>query len=157
MIEVKKVSSVVLMEVRRNVLWPHLLDDKLAVIEVDKSESAIHLAAFHKGEVVGVASLFKQTCDRFPELLIDLEVRRLRAMGVKADFRGRGVGDLIVKKAQEILKEDGVGVIWCDAREVAWGFYLKQNFEFAKHLDGNECDSYLVPKVGLHKMMIKRI
>ncbi|MGY8918422.1 MAG: hypothetical protein ACKVJ6_09115, partial [Flavobacteriales bacterium] len=87
MIEVKKVTFDVLMEVRRNVLWPHLLDDKLAVIEVDKSESAIHLAAFYKGKVVGVASLFNQTCDRFPELLIDLEVRRLRAMGVKEDFR----------------------------------------------------------------------
>jgi phosphoribosylformimino-5-aminoimidazole carboxamide ribotide isomerase len=157
MIEVKKVTSEVLMEVRRNVLWPHLLDDKLAVIEVDKSESAIHLAAFYKGKVVGVASLFKQTCDRFPKLLIDLEIRRLRAMGVKEDFRGKGVGDLIVKKAQEILKEEGVGVIWCDAREAAWGFYLKQNFEFAKHLDGDECDAYLVSKVGLHKMMMKRI
>jgi GNAT superfamily N-acetyltransferase len=150
MIEVKEVTSDVLMEVRRNVLWPHLLDDKLAVIEVDKSDSALHLAAFYKGKVVGVASLFKQTCDRFPELLIDLEVRRLRAMGVKEDFRGKGV-------AQEILKEEGVSVIWCDAREVAWGFYLKQNFEFARHLDGDECDAYLVSKVGLHKMMIKRI
>jgi len=149
------VDSEVLRCVRHKVLWPHLANSKQAVIDVDNSQSAIHLAAFFKGNVVGVASLFSQNCERFPGLFTSLKVRRLRAMGVLDNMRGGGVGTLIIQKAIEELKGAGVDVVWCDAREAAWDFYERQGFKFGGQKNGENLDAYHVPNVGLHKIMFK--
>ena len=155
MVEVKRVDSQVLRSVRHKVLWPHLANSKQAIIDIDNSKGAIHLAAFYKGDVVGVASLFNKKCERFPGLFKSLKVRRLRAMGVLDNMRGAGVGALIIQKAIEELKGDGVDVVWCDAREVAWGFYELQGFKFGGQMNGEDLEAYQVPNVGLHKIMLK--
>jgi hypothetical protein len=157
-VEVKQVDSLELREVRYKVLWPHLESMEDAVIDIDSSEGAIHLAAFdERGKVVGVASLFVQDCDRYPNEFKGLNVYRLRAMGVLEEVQGRGVGASVIMKAQELCKAEGMDLIWCDAREVAWVFYSKMGFEFASAKDGYECDAYDVRNVGLHKMMYKHI
>jgi hypothetical protein len=53
------------------------------------------------------------------------------------------------------LKGDGVDVVWCDAREVAWGFYELQGFKFGGQMNGEDLEAYQVPNVGLHKIMLK--
>ena len=150
---VKVVASEALQEVRFKVLWPHLSSAEEAVIDIDKSDGAVHLASYQDGEVVGVASLFAQQCERYPNVFPKKNAFRLRAMGVLDSVRGSGVGAQIINRAVELLKEKGVEVLWCDAREVAWGFYLKQGFKFAEDCDGYECEAYVVRNVGLHKMM----
>ena len=157
MVKVRRVDSEVLRCVRHKVLWPHLANSKQAVIDIDNSKGAIHLAAFYKGDVVGVASLFNQKCERFPELFKSLKVRRLRAMGVLDNRRGGGVGALIIQKAIEELKGEGVDVIWCDAREIAWGFYEIQGFKFGCQINREELEAYQIPNVGLHKIMFKSL
>lgn len=157
MISVLDVKWEVLKEVRYEVLWPHLESAEEARIDIDDSKGAIHLAAFKREEVVGVASLFLQNCDRFPRYFEGEKVYRLRAMGVLDKVRGNGVGEAIIKEAVKILKEEDVKVLWCDAREVAWGFYERCGFEFASNEEGYECDAYTVPNIGLHKMMYRRL
>ena len=157
MVEVRRVDSEVLRSVRHKVLWPHLANSKQAIIDIDNSKGAIHLAAFYKGDVVGVASLFNQKCERFPELFNNLKVCRLRAMGVLDNMRGGGVGTLIIQKAVEEMKGDCVDVIWCDAREVAWDFYEIQGFKFGCQINGEELEAYQIPNVGLHKIMFKSL
>tara|TARA_B100000767_G_C19565013_1_gene450737 strand:+ start:195 stop:668 length:474 start_codon:yes stop_codon:yes gene_type:complete len=157
MIEVRNVDSQVLKQVRHQVLWPHLENETQATIDIDQSEFAMHLAAFHNGNVVGVASLFRQNCDRFPQQFKSLKVRRLRAMGVLHHMRGEGVGSFIIQKAMKELKLEGVDVVWCDAREVAWGFYESQGFKYGKQINGEDFPAYTVPDVGLHKMMFKSL
>jgi GNAT superfamily N-acetyltransferase len=155
MVEVRRVDSEVLRGVRQKVLWPHLANSKQAILDIDNSKGAIHLAAFYNGDVVGVASLFSQNCERFPWLFTSLKVSRLRAMGVLDNMRGEGVGALIIQKAIEELKGEGVDVVWCDAREVAWGFYELQGFKFGGQSNGKDLEAYQVPNVGLHKIMFK--
>ena len=146
-----------LKEVRYEVLWPHLKSAEDARIDIDESEGAIHLAGIKGEEVVGVASLFLQECDRFSGFFEGEKVYRLRAMGVRAEARGNGVGEAIINEAVKILKAEDVKVIWCDAREVAWGFYKRCGFAFVADKDGIECDVYTVPNIGLHKMMFRRL
>ena len=144
-------------EVRYEVLWPHLESAEEARIDIDESKGAIHLAAFNGEEVVGVASLFLQNCDRFPGFFEEEKVYRLRAMGVLSKVQGTGVGAMIIQQALRVIKEEGVMVLWCDAREIAWGFYERCGFEFASDLEGYVCDAYSVPSIGLHKMMFRRL
>jgi len=157
MVKVRRVDSEVLRCVRHKVLWPHLANSKQAIIDIDHRKDSIHLAAFFKNDVVGVASLFNQKCERFPDLFKSLKVRRLRAMGVLDNRRGEGVGALIIQKSIEELKGEGVEVIWCDAREVAWGFYQIQGFKFGCQINGEELEAYQIPNVGLHKIMFKSL
>jgi GNAT superfamily N-acetyltransferase len=143
--------------VRYEVLWPQLESEEEARIDIDESKGAIHLAAIDGEEVVGVASLFLQNCDRFPGFFEGEKVYRLRAMGVLDKVQGKGVGVAIIKEALRIIEEEGVKVIWCDAREIAWGFYERCGFEFASGVEGYECEAYTVPNIGLHKMMFRRL
>jgi GNAT superfamily N-acetyltransferase len=143
--------------VRHKVLWPQLESEEEARIDIDESKGAIHLAAFNGEEVVGVASLFLQNCDRFPGFFEGDKVYRLRAMGVLNKVQGKGVGAAIIQEAMRIIEEEGVKVLWCDAREVAWGFYERCGFEFASGVEGYECEAYTVPNIGLHKMMFRRL
>jgi len=157
MTRVLSVEWELLKEVRYEVLWPHLESAEEARIDIDESKGAIHLAAFNGEEVVGVASLFLQNCDRFPGFFEEEKVYRLRAMGVLDKVQGKGVGAAIIQEALRVIKEEGVAVLWCDAREIAWGFYERCGFQFASGVEGYECDAYSVPSIGLHKMMFRRL
>ena len=157
MTRVLAVKWEVLKEVRHEVLWPHLKSAEDARIDIDEREGAIHLAGMEGEEVVGVASLFLQKCDRFSGFFEGEKVYRLRAMGVRSHVRGNGIGEAIINEAVDILKEEDVKVIWCDAREVAWGFYKRCGFAFVVDSEGVECDAYTVPNIGLHKMMYRRL
>ena len=157
MINVIQVEASALRGVRHKVLWPFMNSLEEAVIDIDQSEGAIHLAGVVSGKIVGCASLFIQDCHRYPEFFDEKKVYRLRAMGVDQELQGSGVGAAIIKEAEEACSRKGVKVIWCDAREIAWGFYTKQGFKFACQDDGYECEAYKVRNVGLHKMMYKRI
>lgn len=157
MIDVRVVKAEALKGVRFKVLWPHLSSESEANIDIDGSKGALHLAGVIDGEIVGCASLFVQDCDRYPGFFDGSKVYRLRAMGVLDKVRGKGVGAVIIEKAEQLCSENGANVIWCDAREVAWGFYSKQGFIYASCDDGYECEAYEVRNVGIHKMMYKNI
>ena len=157
MIEVFEVKAEVLKAVRFEVLWPHLHSSKEAIIDIDDSEGAIHLAGVVDSEVVGCASLFLQDCSRYPGFFSEAKVYRLRAMGVLDSVRGTGVGTEIIEKAELLCSENGANVIWCDAREIAWGFYSKNGFVYASCENGYDCEAYQVRNVGIHKMMYKNI
>jgi len=154
MIEVKIVPSEELHDVRFKVLWPHLHSSKEAVIDIDTTEGAIHLAAYKDNQVVGVASLFPQACARYPEMFPNMIAYRLRAMGVLHELQGEGVGAKIISFAlHHLAQTTPAQVLWCDAREVAWGFYSRCGFQFAQKFEGYECEAYELPNVGVHKMM----
>ena len=87
MTRVMTVQWEALKEVRYAVLWPHLKSAEDARIDIDEHEGAIHLAGMKGEEVVGVASLFLQNCDRFSGFFEGEKVYRLRAMGVLARVR----------------------------------------------------------------------
>ncbi|MBM71588.1 MAG: hypothetical protein CL847_02235 [Crocinitomicaceae bacterium] len=157
MIEVRRVKAKDLREVRFKVLWQYLNSASEANIDIDESEGAIHLAGVINGEIVGCASLFIQDCDRYPEIFKGTKVYRLRAMGVLESVQGMGIGAAIINHAENLCSKNEAQTIWCDAREIAWGFYSKLGFIYASCDDGYECDAYEVRNVGLHKMMYKHI
>ena len=67
-------------------------------------------------------------------------------MGTHPDYRKKGLGKLLIDFAKEQLKQNGVDLIWCDARIVATGFYQKQGFKIIG-------EQYEVPVIGPHYLM----
>ncbi len=129
---------------RHLVLWPHIAKEEDCIIDIDSREDAIHLGAFINDRLVSIGSLFKMNS---PKLYVENQYR-LRAMATHPDFRGKNAGKVLIEKACELLKQKGVEVLWCDAREAAIGFYTALGFQL---LD----ETYEVPCIGPHKFMWK--
>jgi ribosomal protein S18 acetylase RimI-like enzyme len=131
---------------RHLVLWPHIEKSEDCVIDIDTREDAIHLAAFDGERIVSIGSLFQMDSAK-----IDFKQQyRLRAMATHPDYRGMNAGRILVEYALDHLNTRGVQVLWCDAREIAVGFYESIGFEKLP-------EKYDIPKIGPHYFMWKVI
>lgn len=149
---IKRVTASDVRPLRHEVLWPHRNSPAACTIPEDEAADTRHLAAFNaRGVIVGVCSLFDQRSERFPEAIPrDDAVYRLRVMGTLPAVRGQGAGAALIAEVCATAKGLGADWVWCDAREVAWGFYERLGFAFVSGV-------YEVPKIGLHRMMAKRL
>lgn len=132
---------------RHRVLWQHKERMEDCVIDIDHRCDAIHLGAFDdKGNRVGVCSLFEMATPKLPD---DCQYR-LRAMATAPEVRGQGAGAVLVEEAKRCIAERGYDVLWCDARKVALGFYMRLGFD---RID----EWYDVPMIGPHQLMFVRV
>ena len=149
---VRAISAEETRSVRHVVLWPHKPNVESCVIDVDTDDHAHHVGAFDdQGKLVGVCSLYRQKSERFPEVISsDIHAVRLRVMGVLDEVRGKGAGAAMVDYACRWVASQGAEVLWCDAREVAFGFYQRMGFEFVSNF-------YHVEDIGPHRMMARKV
>lgn len=141
--QVEQISAEETKPLRHKVLWPHIELEKDCVIDIDQREDAIHLGCKDaQGNIIGVCSLFEMTTPKldFPKQY------RLRAMATDPEVRGAGAGRRIVQHALELIESKGYDVLWCDAREVALGFYERMGFD---RID----EWYQVRNIGPHQLM----
>jgi predicted GNAT family N-acyltransferase len=144
--EVKQIHPHLARPLRHRVLWPHIALEEECNIDIDLREDAIHLASFDGDRIVSVGSLFQMDS---PKINFSKQYR-LRAMATDPDYRGQRAGKVLVEKAMDILREKGADVLWCDAREIAVGFY--ESLGFIKLPE-----KYDIPKIGPHYFMYKII
>ena len=74
---------------------------------------------------------------------------KLRQMAVSENERGKGLGALLIRKTEKILKDEGYLEIELHSRGYAKGFYLKSGFEQV----GKELEEIGIP----HIKMVKKI
>lgn len=145
-VDIRKGSVDEIRELRYKVLWPHLDGADACQIPPDTVGSTFHMIALLQNKVVGTATFIIDINEKFEEK----NQYRLRAMATDPEVRGYGIGAKIVEKAIDELKNQGVKLLWCDARLIATGFYEKQNFKIKGQV-------YQVPKIGPHKLMYKEL
>jgi GNAT superfamily N-acetyltransferase len=127
-----------LQELRKNMT----LSEK---IPGDFDESTVHLGLFEDDQLACIATFMPANSDLFKE-----KQYRLRGMATDEIHQKKGYGKAVLLKAEELLKERGIDLIWCNARVVALGFYKKLGYETI----GEEFD---IPQIGGHFVMFKRI
>ncbi len=122
-----------LLPLRQRVLRPELAAE-YARFDGDGDPSTLHIAARLGGDVVGVASLFRVAPpEREPHSVIPVAAAaglpwQLRGMATEHDYRGRGVGRWMVAACLQHVFDAGGGVVWCNARTEAAGFYERLGF-----------------------------
>lgn len=109
---------------------------------VDGEEGVFHLGVIHNGLVVGIGTFMPEKHQNLPAF-ID---HRLRAMATHPEYRGQGVGRMLIRHAEAELREAGVGGIWADARKVALGFYASLEWDVTGPF-------YEVPNRGPHRLV----
>jgi predicted GNAT family N-acyltransferase len=111
----------------------------------DDAPSTYHAGAWAEGDLIGVASVYRETEDGGT----DGPDWRIRGMVVETPWRGRGVGGALLRAviAHCALQQDG-GLLWCNARTAVEPFY--RHFGFVR--EGSEFDlPPLGPHIRLHR------
>jgi GNAT superfamily N-acetyltransferase len=88
----------------------------------DKDTSSGHFAAYLEDKIVGVASIFVEPETGGPGIW------RLRGMAVDPEQQGSGQGAALIYRVRDFVHRSGGGLIWCNARLSAEGFYSKLGY-----------------------------
>ena len=115
-------------------------------MEGDQLKSTKHIGAFIDSRCVGVLSLFLSKTDKLP----NVPQYQLRGMAVHPEFQKKEIGKNLVLFSENELRKKDVEVLWCNAREVAVGFYKKLNYEVIS-------DAFHIPDIGPHYIMVKKL
>lgn len=134
---VSEVPERATLPLRQQVLRPHQRVEDVA-LGGEETSGALNFAALTTaGEIVGTAWV---ALEGAPEQMapvmraasvLGLTGRqwRLRCMATRSDARGAGVGALVLGAVLTHVGGAGGGLLWCNARVAATGFYLSQGFE----------------------------
>lgn len=115
------------------------------ILENDEDTSSFHLGFLVDEEIVCVASFHQQNKDDFIGIGY-----QLRGMATNTVFQSKGYGNRLVNFAIVYLRGQKANYLWCNAREVAFKFYLGLGFEFIS-------DKFEIVGIGTHRVMYLKI
>jgi GNAT superfamily N-acetyltransferase len=119
MISIEQIRPELTWRLRRDVLYP---GQKLFEMELEEDRDGTHFGAFKDNKLVAVVSLFQKGDDfQFRKLAVDPEVQKI------------GVGTALLNYITNYAADNGGKRIWCNARNTAFGFYLKAGFKLTGH------------------------
>jgi len=114
MISIEQIAPENTWRLRRDVLYP---GKKMFEMEMAADTEGIHFGAFVDDKLAGVISLFREGADF-----------QFRKLAVDPAFQRRGIGGSLLKQVIDHATENSGSRIWCNARDTAFGFYLKAGF-----------------------------
>ena len=140
-IVVQQVAVNRILELRHAVLRADLPKES-ARFDGDEAPGTIHVAACQGDLVVGCATYVRQGFE-------GEDAYRLRGMATAPQWQRHGLGHRLLTHAEELLRNDPIRLRWCNAREPAIGFYLKEGWTVVSEL-------FDIPTAGPHRRMIRR-
>ncbi|PHR92726.1 MAG: GNAT family N-acetyltransferase [Leeuwenhoekiella sp.] len=111
----------------------------------DEAEDTLHFGLFDVEKLIGVVSLMNNSKPQFTG-----KQYQLRGMGVLSAYQGQKLGNLLVDEAEKHLQNQGVELLWCNARIKALNFYLRKGFSI-------EGEPFEIENVGTHYLLFKKL
>ena len=143
-IEVRPIGAADTRPLRQCVLRPHQSADEL-VFDGDDHPDALHVGAFHGGQLLGIASVAPA-----PMPGTDAPAWQLRGMAVLPGVRRQGVGRQVLDACLTHLRAHRATMLWCNGRTPAMGFYTRLGFTAV----GEE---FVVPHSGPHYVLTRAV
>ncbi|WP_276359690.1 GNAT family N-acetyltransferase [Daejeonella sp. H1SJ63] len=120
-------------------------DSELCRFDGDDDEFSFHLGYYRDEELICIASFHKQGREGF-----EGTGYQLRGMATMPEFQGKGTGNQLLNFAIIYLRGIKANYLWCNARRVAFRFYLSLGFEFIS-------DEFEMAGIGPHRAMYLKI
>ncbi len=108
----------------------------------DDEESTAHFGAFDHDVLVGVASIYAAR----PPGETDNGFFQVRGMAVLPEWRGKRIGEALMRACLDHVRQQGVHCVWCNARAHARGFYERMGFKATT-------DMFEIEGIGPHYQM----
>lgn len=121
---IKEIPALETFSVRHPVLRPGK-NIETCHFDGDNLESTRHFGYFEAEKLAGVASLFETTTPLLPKQ----NQFQLRGMAVLQEYQKRGIGEALVKFAENDAILRNGKMIWFNAREIAVPFYQKLGYK----------------------------
>lgn len=109
----------------------------------DEAPTTRHVAAVADNRIIGCASMMLSEWDKRPAW-------QLRGMAVDPAWRGKGIGEMLLRAIEERARQSDVRQMWCNARTPAIRFYGKLGWQVVS-------DEFEIPSAGPHVRMVKRL
>ncbi|UNY97351.1 GNAT family N-acetyltransferase [Zhouia spongiae] len=136
---IKKIRPVETHAVRQPVLRPGRPAETCS-FEGDNLGTTFHLGAFFGEKLVGVVTMMRAGGYSY----------QLRGMAVLEEFRKKGIGEELVRRAEEHVRNGQGNLVWMNAREVALDFYKRLGYKkYGKKFN--------IPLIGNHYKMKKEL
>lgn len=143
-VQVEQVLPWVTVPLRQKVLRPHQTFAQMQQAGDDDPETAFFAAYDAQHQVVGTASVRRQTAPWGEPGW------RLRGMATEPDLRGRGIGAAVLARVIDHVARLGGGLLWCNARVPAQRFYERAGFV-------TRGDPWIDPEIGPHIVMHRQV
>jgi GNAT superfamily N-acetyltransferase len=143
--EIRFITADQTIPLRHLVLRPHQ-PVNVCQYPADQDPQTFHLGFFLSGTLVSIATFQHEV---LKELQANVQFR-LRGMATLPEWRGYGFGAQLVQKGLDVLNGKGAELLWCNARQVAFGFYEKMGFDYLGPL-------FTIDPIGPHKVMYRKI
>jgi len=143
MYSIKQIPSKNTFAVRLPVLRPGKPVES-CIFEGDDLPSTVHFGVFDDQNLAGIVSVFEVSTP----LLLQQKQFQLRGMAVLDAYQKKGLGEKLVKAAEEYITTRGGEVIWFNAREIAVGFYNKMGCEIIG-------EPFTIGDIGIHYVMYR--
>jgi GNAT superfamily N-acetyltransferase len=149
-IEIRRVDAEKILELRHRILRAGLPPDS-ARFDADEAASTLHLAVFAVDASDGAEGLPMACLSLMLNSFQNEPAWQLRGMAVDDPHQGRGLGRELLTQAEEAAAAEGqAGLLWCNARVPATGFYQKQGWTIVSEV-------FEIPAAGPHVRMSKRL
>ncbi len=139
---------------RRDVLRPWMSTEEMSLFEEAGVDAGVFGAVDDEtDDVVSTANVRPE--DPPPGLLDDVAgsdcpaAWRLRGVATREELRGRGVGARVLGACVSYVAKQGGGLLWCNARMPARGFYERCGFVGW----GDEFETFGIPHVVMWRMV----
>jgi GNAT superfamily N-acetyltransferase len=140
---IKKITAEATFSVRNPVLRPNL-PVETCHFEGDNDPTTAHFGFYQEEKLIGIISVFQ----KHNKIWSNYKQIQIRGMAVLEDFQKNGIGEALIKYVTALSVENGVELIWFNARKNAVPFYDKlgfYSFGSAFEIDG----------VGTHFLMYR--
>jgi len=145
--EIKKIRPEQTLELRSSIMKPYLRPDQ-CVNPGDQDPLTFHLGAMGPNDqLMGIATFLPDPHPFFPS---SHHPYRLRGMASLPEVQRQGVGRALVQEGEKILASRGADLLWFNAREKAFAFYLALGFEMTGEF-------FELDRIGPHKVMFKNL
>ncbi len=98
-------------DIRHKVLWAY---KPIEFVKVDEDTEGVHFGLFEDNQLVSVVSLFYKN-----------DEVQFRKFATLTAFQGRGYGTQLLKYIFQLIENQGIKKIWCNARNHKSAFYAK--------------------------------
>lgn len=132
------ITAIDTVDIRKAVLRPAQPVEE-SIYPNDENPGSIHLGAFERGRLIGVASFLPEP---HPDRGTDGEWR-LRGMALLHEYRNRGIGGGLLDRGVAGIRARGGTALWCNGRTTARRFYERHGMH---HLG----EEFMSPGTGMH-------
>ncbi|MEI2663410.1 GNAT family N-acetyltransferase [Rossellomorea sp. LJF3] len=143
MIQFRKIRAADTYCIRQQILRPTQTIEECKY-EGDMDESTFHVGAFDGDELICIGSFYQEA----QEGLEGRRPFRLRGMATLPDYRSKGIGKQLIQYSENILKNEGCDLWWCNARTSAAPYYTKLGLR-------QSGDIFEIEPIGPHVIMFK--